>query len=352
MFCIWCGKQVDDDTKFCPNCGKEILKDEKEVSDEKVSSTTEEEITTQNSANQVVEPVKEEKASDNQNTETVNETKSSDNSSTSEKVDIGFAILSFFIPLAGLIIFFVKKDKEPKTAKASGICAIVGFLLGIIISFIITFLVISGGLKMSEKMIDKSLNTFDKVIEKSDDVTDYNEENKDIDVSNDSDVYEFIVNGYEIELPCSYDDLKKATGFSMKSSDENSVLSNNYYTIVNMYKNDKLALYTEILNDTGGDAKYTEGKITRVSQSKYQVSNGADKIVFPGGLTAGEEITIDKIKELFGEPTDTNEYSSDGYESLTYTYNADTSWTTTNYFEIKVVNGVIDEITLDNRNYK
>ncbi|MCD7873296.1 MAG: DUF5067 domain-containing protein [Clostridiales bacterium] len=48
------------------------------------------------------------------------------------------AILSFIIPLAGLIIFLVDKDKKPKTAKASGICALVSFLINIILIAAIT----------------------------------------------------------------------------------------------------------------------------------------------------------------------------------------------------------------------
>lgn len=55
-----------------------------------------------------------------------------------EKASVGLAILSFIIPIAGLIIFLVNKKKKPKTAKVSGICALVGFILGII------FIAISG----------------------------------------------------------------------------------------------------------------------------------------------------------------------------------------------------------------
>ena len=307
MYCKWCGNKIDENSKFCPNCGKEVL--------------------TSNDDSQSV-------ISDDSNMV------------KGEKANVWFAVLSFFIPLAGLIVFLVKKDKEPKTAKVSGICAIVGFLLSFVLSIILFFLVINGGLKLTENLVDKSLNTFDKVIDKNEDVIDHSDDN----ITNDWDDYEFVINGKELELPCSYNELKSVTGFSAKSSDENSVLSNNYYTIVNMYKNDKLALSIEVLNDTGSDAKYMDSKVTRVSQSEYQVSTGADKITFPGGLVAGQEITEDKIKQLFGEPTDVNNYSSDGYESITYTYNEDTSWTTTNYFKIQVVNGVISEITLDNRN--
>lgn len=49
-----------------------------------------------------------------------------------QKANVGLAILSFLFPIAGLIIFLVEKDKKPKTAKASGICALVSFILYII----------------------------------------------------------------------------------------------------------------------------------------------------------------------------------------------------------------------------
>lgn len=53
-----------------------------------------------------------------------------------EKASVGLAILSYIIPLAGLIIFLVNKDKRPKTAKVSGICALVSFIINIVLSVI------------------------------------------------------------------------------------------------------------------------------------------------------------------------------------------------------------------------
>lgn len=55
-----------------------------------------------------------------------------------EKASVGLAILSFIIPLAGLIIFLTKKDTRPKTAKVSGICALVSVILNIVLSVIMT----------------------------------------------------------------------------------------------------------------------------------------------------------------------------------------------------------------------
>lgn len=56
-----------------------------------------------------------------------------------QKASVGFAILSFLVPLAGLIIYLTMKDKRPKTAKTSGICALVSFILEIV--FVIVFYV-------------------------------------------------------------------------------------------------------------------------------------------------------------------------------------------------------------------
>ena len=78
-------------------------------------------------------------------------------------------------------------------------------------------------------------NTFDK----ADDIIKRSEEKqKDYDsseVSNTWSDYEVSVNNKTIKLPCTYEELKDATGFSMKSADEKSYLSKNYYATVNMY---------------------------------------------------------------------------------------------------------------------
>lgn len=53
-----------------------------------------------------------------------------------QKASVGLAILSFLIPIAGLIIYLTKKNDRPKTAKTSGICALVSVILNIVIGVI------------------------------------------------------------------------------------------------------------------------------------------------------------------------------------------------------------------------
>lgn len=56
---------------------------------------------------------------------------------TENKPSMGLNILSFLIPLVGLILFFVKKGAEPNSAKSYLTYAISGFVVGIIMSFLL-----------------------------------------------------------------------------------------------------------------------------------------------------------------------------------------------------------------------
>lgn len=49
-----------------------------------------------------------------------------------DKRSVGFGILSFFVPLLGLILYLVWKDKLPEKAKGCGIAALVGFIFAVI----------------------------------------------------------------------------------------------------------------------------------------------------------------------------------------------------------------------------
>lgn len=49
-----------------------------------------------------------------------------------DKRSAGFCILSFFIPLLGLILYLVWKDQFPNKAKGCGIAAIIGAVCAVI----------------------------------------------------------------------------------------------------------------------------------------------------------------------------------------------------------------------------
>lgn len=339
MFCNKCNTQVPEGTKFCPTCGNSLVTFD---NNSQVNFSQ-----TNGSFNQNV-PLN---AQFNQTTETGNFT--GQVVEKEDKASIGLAILSWFIPLAGLIIFFVKKKTSPKTAKVSGICALISFILSLLVCIAIASIAVGTVNEILDRAEDQSEIIYEEI--ESDSDNDYDDDddnvssNTNVNASSDWKTYQVVVGEKTIVLPVTYTELSTATGFTLKDKDLTGSLDAGYYATLNMYKNDKLALYIEVLNSTGGSIKYTDSKVTRVSQTKYQVSQGATAIIFPGGIKAGDTITEEKIITLFGTPDDTNEYNGDNYESKTYTYLSDTTWTTINNFKIDVVNGVIDQISLDHR---
>lgn len=54
------------------------------------------------------------------------------NDKSQEDLSTGLKVLSFCIPLAGAIIYFVKKNEEPVAAKSACNMALIGFAVGIV----------------------------------------------------------------------------------------------------------------------------------------------------------------------------------------------------------------------------
>lgn len=91
MYCKNCGRSVDDTSSYCNNCGARI---------------------------------------DNKPNADVSE----DNS------NLGFAILGFFIPIVGLILFLIYEEKKPKRAKSAVKGALIGFITEIVLAIILVIL--------------------------------------------------------------------------------------------------------------------------------------------------------------------------------------------------------------------
>ena len=116
--CPKCGREVDDSAKFCTFCGATLV------------DSSQPEVEPQPTVNQ---PQPQQNATPNYNNST---------SSVSNSSAIGWGILGFFIPLAGLILFCVWLKSEPAKAKAAGIGALIGFVLSIVWSVIYTILIL------------------------------------------------------------------------------------------------------------------------------------------------------------------------------------------------------------------
>ena len=85
MYCRNCGKNIDDSATYCINCGTRFDNNNKGIDDHS---------------------------------------------------SCGFAILGFFIPIVGLILFLIYEGKNPKRAKSAGKGALIGFITEIVLSII------------------------------------------------------------------------------------------------------------------------------------------------------------------------------------------------------------------------
>ena len=105
MYCKNCGRILEEGSLFCNNCGAKL------------------------DANRNV---------------------SEDSSS------FGFAILGFFIPLVGLILFLIYEGKKPKRAKSAGKGALIGFITKIVLSIILVVLYIAFSASLFSNILNET----------------------------------------------------------------------------------------------------------------------------------------------------------------------------------------------------
>ncbi len=110
MYCKKCGNTLDESALFCPSCGTSIQEN-------------------------------------------------SPAPYAKDSFDSTFALLGFFLPLVGLILFFIYENKKPSRAKASAKGALIGFIVGTIL-LLLLFLVVC---ICAISMFDFVFNQFDEI---------------------------------------------------------------------------------------------------------------------------------------------------------------------------------------------
>ena len=122
MYCKYCGRIIDDDSKYCVNCGNNMKNDNSgTVSDDAPSK--------------------------------------------------GFAVLGFFVPIIGLILYLIYERKQPKRAKSAGKGALIGFITKIVVYIVIVILYIiftSSMIKGTKSNIDINTYNVDSIEETAD----------------------------------------------------------------------------------------------------------------------------------------------------------------------------------------
>ena len=114
MYCKNCGALVDENSLYCNKCGTRL---------------------------------------DNTQSVPVSEDRSS----------FGFALLGFFVPLAGLIFFLIYESKKPKRAKSAGKGALIGFITEIILSIVVVILYVVLTASLFQNIADESTTNMSSI---------------------------------------------------------------------------------------------------------------------------------------------------------------------------------------------
>lgn len=130
MYCKNCGRTVDDTSSYCNNCGARI--DNKPNAD-----------------------------------------------ASEDSLSLGFAILGFFIPIVGLILFLIYEEKKPKRAKSAIKGTLIGFITEIVLAIILVILYVVFATSLFNNISNNipaigdvfSEETTDKILEKDVDVS-------------------------------------------------------------------------------------------------------------------------------------------------------------------------------------
>lgn len=349
MYCKHCGSNIPDGTVFCTECGTNQ--------------------TTGNPAPNTAGSMPQNHAYNPTpyQTQPVN--------AKPDKSNVGLNILSWFIPIFGIIYYFVKKNERPKEAKGTLKTGLISFGVNLVICIIAVVLIFAGTFAAIGGVADQlgdisndvggyvdeyedydfedwsdSYDTYeDGYFDEEDETTETTTQSgsSNVNASSDWTDYTVYLNGTAVKLPISWEEFTKKTGVTFNDSqDAEQTLKSNYYTVVTVKDTNGRNFCVELLNDTKDVKTLGECTVISISDFKRYSGNGQADLVFAGNLRVCDKITEAELKQLFGEPDDT--WYSDDAGSYSYTYyeNYDKYWGSRE-FKITVYDGVINDLDLE-----
>lgn len=137
MRCNNCGAILPEEAQFCSNCGNKILNPNIQTQPVVNDYSSNPYQSMQERNNQAVQETQEIPPYKDDNTPLIG-TKGNDEKS------IGLNVLSWFVPLVGIILYFVNKDEKPIQSKSVLHCAIASIIVNVILVPILIIAVTCG----------------------------------------------------------------------------------------------------------------------------------------------------------------------------------------------------------------
>ena len=147
MECMYCGAQIPDGLKFCTACGAALPVEAPGMSsfeDTVANAEVQQPEPPVVGQQQYQQPSYQQQGYQQQGYQQpygqAQPVYADTTAPVTDSGSIGWAILGFFIPIVGLVLFLVWKNTKPKCAKMAGIGALVGVCINI------AYMVFGGGL--------------------------------------------------------------------------------------------------------------------------------------------------------------------------------------------------------------
>ena len=269
MFCRRCGAEMKDNV--CPACGYH--------EPEKPSPTGS-------------DPVAPQAAAVSQGIPAVNDKKS-----------VGLNILSFFIPLVGLILYFVQKDEKPIQAKSAGKSALGGFITGFVLTVILTVLLVALGMYGFSVLQEKAAGSDETPYITAQDGGD--NAVHDGSFSNDA-VLDWqsltvVMDGVEVQFPCTYADFTRQTGYTLVDpTDLTEVLAvDDISPNMRACSAEGGEVYIRCYNNGSAEAAVAQCLVVGMTVDGWTSSTS---VVLPQNVELRGEYQIEELTEKYGEP--------------------------------------------------
>lgn len=136
MYCKKCGKEIEE-VKFCPYCG----------ADQSSTESTSTQSTQTEQTNQAYQPINQQPY---QQQSYQQQSYQGQSYASDDESHFGFAVLSFFIPVVGLVLYLVWNKEYPKKAKS----CLKGLLTGVILYVVGVCCVVSAGIGLASQIDD------------------------------------------------------------------------------------------------------------------------------------------------------------------------------------------------------
>lgn len=239
-----------------------------------------------------------------------------------DEKSVGLNILSFFIPIVGIVLWAVNKNEKPKQSKSiihsaiGGIAtAITMSLIGVLITLVGTFAMIggvAGGLAQNEDSIQYEENIETTQSSNADSTSGVTTGGQKLDWNN----IQVSIDGKELSLPCDYKTFLEKTNFTQVSDEATETLEKDEYTRIYCEDKNGNEISIQLYNDTETPKTTTDTSLKVVGVSVSSDSCSV-KIVAPCGFSLGDPWEPNKFASTCGTPD--NLYTgSAGYASRSW----------------------------------